>query len=194
VGKKKTIFAQGDATDAVFYIQKGKVKLTVVSSGGKEATIGVLGDGDFFGEGYLAGQLLYIGSACAMTNCEILRIDKQAMMLALHSEQELSDLFVAYLLARNIRYQEDLVDQVFNSSEKRLARTLSFAGPFRQAGSATDGGPRDQSNHIGGNGGYHALTGELFYEPVPESRIHPIQRRTACRHASPQFPTHCGPK
>jgi CRP-like cAMP-binding protein len=152
VGKKKMIFAQGDATDAVFYIQKGKVKLTVVSSGGKEATIGILGHGDFFGEGCLAGQTLCIGSAGAMTNCEILRINKQAMMLALHREHKLSDLFVAYLLTRNIRYQEDLVDQLFNS-RKTISENSSSAGPLRHGGSSTDSGPRNQSNHSGGDGG-----------------------------------------
>ncbi|MFZ1142945.1 MAG: cyclic nucleotide-binding domain-containing protein, partial [Candidatus Sulfotelmatobacter sp.] len=96
--RKQTIFAQGDAADAVFYIQTGKVKLTVVSKTGKEATIGILGDGDFFGEGGLAGQLLRMSSATAMTDCAVLRIDKKAMMEALHREHEFSDLFVAYLL------------------------------------------------------------------------------------------------
>src|SRR6266852_8465251 len=122
VPKKQTIFAQGDVADAVFYIQEGKVKLTVVSQAGKEATIGILGDGDFFGEGALAGQPLRMGSAAAMTDCKLMRIEKKAMMGALHREHAFSDMFVAYLLARNIRYEEDLVDQLFNSSEKRLAR------------------------------------------------------------------------
>ena len=129
-GKKQTIFAQGDATDAVFYIQSGKIKLTVISSSGKEATIGILGEGDFFGEGCLAGQPLRMGSASTVTNCDILRIDKKAMMQALHREHKLSDMFVAYLLARNIRYEEDLVDQLFNSSEKRLARILLLLAHF----------------------------------------------------------------
>src|SRR5579864_9804476 len=102
--KKKTVFAQGDQADAVFYIQAGKVKLTVVSENGKEATVGILNVGDFFGEGALAGQLLRMGSATAMTDCEILQIDKKAMTLALHREHTFSDLFVAHLLARNIRY------------------------------------------------------------------------------------------
>jgi len=134
VSKKQTIFAQGDATDAVFYIQKGKIKLTVVSRNGKDATIGISGDGDFFGEGCLAGQPLRMGSASAITNCDILRIDKKAMMLALHREHKLSDMFVAYLLARNIRYEEDLVDQLFNSSEKRLARILLLLAHFGKEG------------------------------------------------------------
>ena len=132
--KKQTIFAQGDAADAVFYIQEGKVRLTVVSKVGKEATLGILSEGQFFGEGSLAGQALRMGSATAMTDCELLRIDKKAMMLALHREHTFSDLFVAYLLARNIRYEEDLVDQLFNSSEKRLARLLLLLAHFGKEG------------------------------------------------------------
>jgi CRP/FNR family cyclic AMP-dependent transcriptional regulator len=134
VPEKKSIFIQGDAADAVFYIQKGKVRLTVVSKVGKEATIGILNEGTFFGEGALAGQLVRMGSAAAMTACELLRIDKKAMMDALHREHEFSDMFVAYLLARNIRYEEDLVDQLFNSSEKRLARVLLLLAHFGKEG------------------------------------------------------------
>jgi CRP/FNR family cyclic AMP-dependent transcriptional regulator len=134
VGKKQGIFTQGDAADAVFYIQKGKVKLTVVSQTGKEATIGILSEGNFFGEGSLAGQALRMGSSVAMTDCELLRIEKKAMMDALHREHTLSDMFVAYLLARNIRYEEDLVDQLFNSSEKRLARVLLMLARFGKEG------------------------------------------------------------
>jgi len=134
VPKKQMIFAQGDAADAVFYIQKGKVRLTVVSTAGKEATIGIVSEGNFFGEGSLAGQLLRMGSAAAMTDCELLRVDKKAMMTALHREHAFSDLFVAYLLARNIRYEEDLVDQLFNSSEKRLARVLLLLAHFGKDG------------------------------------------------------------
>jgi CRP-like cAMP-binding protein len=127
--KKDVIFTQGDACDAVFYIQEGQVKLTVVSKTGKEATIGILPHDTFFGESSLAGQRLCVGTATALTDCSILRIEKAAMLKALHSHQELSDVFVEYLLAKNIRYQEDLIDQLFNSSEKRLARILLlFAG------------------------------------------------------------------
>jgi CRP-like cAMP-binding protein len=132
--KKENIFTQGDQADAVFYIQAGKVRLTVVSTIGKEATLGILGEGEFFGEGGLAGQRLRMGSASAMTDCELLRIEKKAMMLALHRERAFSDLFVAYLLARNIRYEEDLVDQLFNSSEKRLARILLLLAHFGKEG------------------------------------------------------------
>ena len=132
--RKHNIFAQGDPTDAVFYIHTGKVRLTVVSNDGKEATIGILGDGEFFGEGALAGQALRMGSATAMTDCAVLRIDKNAMMRALHREHAFSDMFVAHLLARNIRYEEDLVDQLFNSSEKRLARLLLLLAHFGKEG------------------------------------------------------------
>ncbi len=132
--KKQTIFTQGELADAVFYIQEGKVVLTVVSKAGKEATLGILNKGEFFGEGGLAGQALRMGSATAATDCELLRIDKKAMMLALHREHAFSDLFVAYLLARNIRYEEDLVDQLFNSSEKRLARLLLLLAHFGKEG------------------------------------------------------------
>ena len=132
--KKLGIFAQGDAADAVFYIQEGKVKLTVVSKTGREATLGVLGAGNFFGEGALAGQALRMGSAWAMTDCEIQRIEKKAMMNALHRESAFSELFVSYLLARNVRYEEDLVDHLFNSSEKRLARVLLLLAHFGKEG------------------------------------------------------------
>jgi len=132
--KSQSIYAQGDQADAVFYVQKGKVRLTVVSKAGKEATIGILNERSFFGEGALAGQIIRMGSAAAMTDCELLRVDRKAMMNALHREHAFSDMFVAYLLARNIRYEEDLVDQLFNSSEKRLARVLLLLAHFGKEG------------------------------------------------------------
>ena len=132
--KKKTIFAQGDSSDAVFYIQKGKVKLTVVSESGKEATIGILNEGSFFGESCLTGQPLRLCSATAMSDCTVMRIKKKSMMEVLHREHAFSDMFVAYLLTRNIRYEEDLVDQLFNSSEKRLARVLLLLAHFGKDG------------------------------------------------------------
>jgi CRP/FNR family transcriptional regulator, cyclic AMP receptor protein len=134
VKKKRNIFSQGELADAVFYIQKGRVRLTVVSKAGKEATIGILAEGNFFGEGALGGQIQRMGSASALTDCELLRVDKHAMMSALHREHSFSDLFVAYLLARNIRHEEDLVDQLFNSSEKRLARILLLLAHFGKTG------------------------------------------------------------
>jgi CRP/FNR family transcriptional regulator, cyclic AMP receptor protein len=132
--KKQTIFAQGDQSDAVFYIQNGKVKLTVVSKIGKEATIGILGEGEFLGEGCLAGQSLRMESAIAMSDCTVLRIEKKKMMQTLHQEHAFSAMFVDYLLARNIRYEADLVDQLFNSSEKRLARILLLLAHFGNNG------------------------------------------------------------
>ena len=121
---KQAVFSQGDPADAVFYIQKGRVKLTVVSKRGKEAVIAVLQQGDFFGEGCLAAQPLRISSAAAMQNLTVMRIEKKTMVGMLHQEPEFAEMFIAYLLSRNIRIEEDLVDQLFNSSEKRLARLL----------------------------------------------------------------------
>jgi CRP/FNR family cyclic AMP-dependent transcriptional regulator len=132
--KKQRVFAQDDPSDAVFYIQKGKVRLSVVSNSGKEATIGVLNEDDFFGEGCLTGQPLRMCSATAMTDCLVMRIDKRSMMAVIHREHAFSDMFVAYLLTRNIRYEEDLVDQLFNSSEKRLARVLLLLAHFGKDG------------------------------------------------------------
>ena len=140
--KKHTIFAQGDATDGLFFIQKGKIQLSVVSETGKEATIGILGEGDFFGEGGLAGQLLRMSSAAAMTDCVLLHIEKRAMMLALSREPNLSTMFLKCLLKRNIRYQDDLVDQLFNSSEKRLARVLLLMAQFGKEGVSDMSVPR----------------------------------------------------
>jgi CRP/FNR family transcriptional regulator, cyclic AMP receptor protein len=132
--KKQTIFTQGDSSDAVFYIQKGKVRLTVVSQSGKEATIGILNEGDFFGEGCLTGQPLRMSSAATMTDCSVMRIEKKSMIEVLHREHAFSDMFVGYLLTRNIRYEGDLVDQLFNSSEKRLARMLLLLAHFGKEG------------------------------------------------------------
>jgi CRP/FNR family transcriptional regulator, cyclic AMP receptor protein len=132
--KKQTIFVQGDSSDAVFYLQTGKVKLTVVSKSGKEATIGILNEGAFFGEGCLTGQPLRLCAATAISDCSVMRIDKKSMMEVLHREHAFSDMFVAYLLSRNIRYEEDLVDQLFNSSEKRLARILLLLAHFGKDG------------------------------------------------------------
>ena len=122
--KKETIFSQGDVCKDVLYIQKGGVRLSVVNEAGKEAVVAVLGPGDFFGEGCLAGQPIRIGSATAITSTSLLVIEKKEMIRVLHHEHEFSDRFITYMLSRNIRIEEDLVDQLFNSSEKRLARTL----------------------------------------------------------------------
>ena len=118
------VFAQGAVANTVFYIQDGTVKLSVLSAAGKEAVVAMLGPGEFFGEGCLAGQTRRMGSATAVTTTTVLRIPKREMMRTLHEQSALSDRFIAHVLARNIRIEEDLVDQLFNSSEKRLARTL----------------------------------------------------------------------
>jgi CRP/FNR family transcriptional regulator, cyclic AMP receptor protein len=122
--KKETIFSQGDPAKSVLYIQKGGVRLSVVNETGKEAVVAVLGPGDFFGEGCLAGQPIRIGTASAITATTALIIEKKEMIRVLHAEHEFSDRFITHMLSRNIRVEEDLVDQLFNSSEKRLARTL----------------------------------------------------------------------
>ncbi|HWX54707.1 MAG TPA: Crp/Fnr family transcriptional regulator [Verrucomicrobiae bacterium] len=133
--KHQTIFSQGDAADAVFYVQKGRVKLTVISKRGKEATIALLGDGKFLGEECVATiQPLRMATATAITATTILRIEKNEMVRVLHDEKLFSDVFVSYLLSRNARMQADLVDQLFNSSEKRLARALLLLAQFGKEG------------------------------------------------------------
>jgi CRP-like cAMP-binding protein len=122
--RKETIFTQGDSSKHVMYIQKGGVKLSVVNDVGKEAVVAMLGPGDFFGEGCLAGQKLCIGSATAITSTTVLAIEKNEMSRMLHREHAFSDRFIKHMLSRNIRVEEDLIDQLFNSTEKRLARTL----------------------------------------------------------------------
>jgi CRP/FNR family transcriptional regulator, cyclic AMP receptor protein len=133
---KHTIFSQGDAGDTVFYLQRGKVRLPVLSKSGKEATLGILGTGDFFREGCLIGQPLRVATATAMTDCTVLQVERKAMMRVLHEQHSFSDMFVAYLLHQNIRREEDLVDQLFNSSEKRLARILLLLAHFGKEGVA----------------------------------------------------------
>lgn len=129
--KKESLFTQGDAGDAVFYIQKGRIKLCVVSGTGKEATVALLGPGDFVGEECVAGvRSVRLASAIAMTDCTVLRIDRQEMIRVVHAEHAFADVFVAHLVSRNSRIQEDLVDQLFNSSEKRLARALLLLANF----------------------------------------------------------------
>jgi CRP/FNR family cyclic AMP-dependent transcriptional regulator len=140
--KKSTIFAQGDPTDGLFFVQTGKVQLSVVSEAGKEATLGILGVGDFFGEGGLAGQLQRMSSATAITDCVLLHVERKAMLQAMSAEPKLSATFVKYLLKRNIRYQDDLVDQLFNSSEKRLARVLLLMAQLGKEGVSEMSVPR----------------------------------------------------
>jgi len=130
----RIIYRQGDPADAIFYLRRGKVKLTVTSQQGKEATVAILGAGEFFGEGCLAGQLLCVSTAIAVADCTLARIEKARMSHMLHEQHDISELFVTHLLSRNIRYEEDLVDQLFNSSEKRLARILLLLAHFGKEG------------------------------------------------------------
>jgi CRP/FNR family transcriptional regulator, cyclic AMP receptor protein len=132
--KNQQVFEQGDVADAVFYIQKGSVKLTVLSEHGKEAVVGILEPGQFFGEGCLNGHPLRIATTTAMEQCVITSITKEAMIATLHNEPKFSELFMAYLLTRNSRVEEDLIDQLFNSSEKRLARLLLLLAHFGKEG------------------------------------------------------------
>jgi|SRR5579859_519933 len=131
---KTTVFTQGDPANAVLYIQEGGVKLTVVNESGKEAVVAILGQGDFLGEGCLAGQVLCMATATAIAPTSVLAIQKDEMMRVLHGEHEFSDRFIAYMLARNIRVEEDLIDQLFNSSEKRLARALLLLARYGDPG------------------------------------------------------------
>ena len=129
-GKNQSVYAQGDLADSVFYIHKGKAKITVLSEQGKEAVVALLGPGDFFGEGCLAGQPRRMATASAMTDCVIARMAKADIVSVIHKQPAFSELFISHLLARNIRVEEDLVDQLFNSSEKRLARVLLLLANF----------------------------------------------------------------
>ena len=137
--KKANIFVQRQPAGAVFYVQKGRVKLTVISEQGKAAIIGVLNDGNFFGEGCMAGQTIRMGTATAITPTTLLVIEKDELLRVLHTEHDLSDHFISYMLAHNIRVEEDLMDQLFNSSEKRLARTLLLLARY---------GKQDQPDRI----------------------------------------------
>ncbi len=132
--ERQVVFAQGDPADSIFYIHSGKVKVTVLSNQGKEAVVAILGNGQFFGEGCLAGQTHRMGSVIAITECTVARLEKRVVVRVLHDEPAFSALFLAYLLARNVRMEADLVDQLFNSSEKRLARLLLLLANFGKEG------------------------------------------------------------
>jgi CRP/FNR family cyclic AMP-dependent transcriptional regulator len=134
--KGSPVFSQGEPAEAVFYLQRGKIKLSLLSPQGKEAVIAILGPGDFFGEGCLAGQTVRMATATAIVPCSVMRVERAAMIRALHEQPELSEKFIAHLLSRNIRIEEDLTDQLFNSSEKRLARILLLLANFGKDGSS----------------------------------------------------------
>jgi CRP-like cAMP-binding protein len=160
--KEHAIFTQEDAAGAIFYIQKGTVRQTVVSRFGKKATLDILSEGEFFGDGGLAGQPLRLGSATAIADCTLLQIEAQAMLLALHRERAFSDLFVEYLLARNIRYHERLVDQFFDSSEMRLARVLLLLARFGKEGAPENRIPKVSQENLAGMAGTTQLRVRLL--------------------------------
>jgi CRP/FNR family transcriptional regulator, cyclic AMP receptor protein len=144
----RIIFRQGEPADSIFYLRRGKIKLTVSSQEGKEAIVAILGAGEFFGEGCLAGQLLRVATAVAISDCTFARIEKPRMARMLHEQHEISELFVTHLLSRNIRYEEDLVDQLFNSSEKRLARILLLLAHFGKEGRSETVIPRINQENL----------------------------------------------
>ena len=160
--KDQNVYKQGDPADSVFYIQSGKVKKTVVSEQGKEAVVAILGTGDFFGEGCLTGQPLRLSTVSAMTECVIVRITKADITRVIHDEPAFAELFIAHLLARNSRVEEDLVDQLFNSSEKRLARILLLLARRSAGASYSENQPRD----TGGDDRHNAISREFFHEQI----------------------------
>ena len=147
-GANRIIYRQGDPADSVFYVRRGKVQHAVTSKQGKEAIVALLGAGDFFGEGCLSGQPLRIATATAMTDCSLARIEKAVMVRMLHEKHDISELFVTHLLSRSLRYEEDLIDQLFNSSEKRLARSLLLLANFGKEGRSESIHPRVNQEHL----------------------------------------------
>jgi len=147
-GANRNIFRQGEAADAVYYLRRGQVKLSVTSQQGKEAIVAILEAGDFFGEGCLAGQSLRIATAISVTDCTLMKISKQTMTRMLHLQHDISELFVTHLLSRNIRFEGDLVDQLFNSSEKRLARILLLLARFGKESKTETVLPRINQEHL----------------------------------------------
>ena len=178
-GANRTIFVQGDPADSVFYLHHGEVKLAVTSKQGKEAIVAILGDNEFFGEGCLAGQPLRISAAIALSDCTLSRIEKPLMVRLLHEQHEISELFMTYLLTRNTRFEEDLVDQLFNSSEKRLARVLLLLAHFGKESRAETVHPGINQEHLAQMVGHHPVAGQSFHEEVPDDgfcRLHGQRR------------------
>ena len=171
------MFSQGDGAETVFYIQSGKVKLTVTSEQGKEAVVAILEPGQFFGEGCMNGHSKRIATTTAMEDCLITVITKAAMITALHDEPAFSELFMAYLLTRNSRIEEDLIDQLFNSSEKRLARLLLLLANFGKDGSPAADQSERQSGNAGRDDRHHTLSRQSFHEQVSQAGPHQLQRK-----------------
>jgi CRP/FNR family transcriptional regulator, cyclic AMP receptor protein len=170
--KDAIVFSQGDPADAVFYVERGEVKVTVVSKQGKEAVVAILGTNDFFGEGCLGGQAQRIATVATMTDSAIVRLEKAAILRVIHQEPAFSEMFIAHLLARAVRVEADLVDQLFNSSEKRLARMLLPVGELWQ-GRETGADPREnQPGDACGNDRNDPVPREFFHEQISKTGLH----------------------
>ncbi len=162
--RRQMVFSQGDPAHAVFYIQKGKIELRVLSQQGKEAILAIMSVGDFFGEGCLAGQPLRMATAVALTECSVMRVEKSAMIGLLHDEPVFSAHFISYLLTRNIRIEEDLVDQLFNPSEKRLARLLLLLANFGKEGKPEEVIPKVSQETLAEMNRHYPVASKLFHE------------------------------
>ncbi len=169
--KNQTVFSQGDSADAIFYIQKGRIKLTVVSRGGKEAVVALLSPGDFFGEGCLAGQPQRMATATALSDCSVMRLEKAVVIRVLRDQAAFSELLLRHLLSRNIRIEEDLVDHLFNSSEKRLARVLLLLANFGKERKPEPVIPKVSQETLAEIVGTTRSRG-FFNEPLPKTRFH----------------------
>ena len=175
--KDEIIFRQGDPADAVFYIMDGKCKVTVVSEKGKEAVVALHEEGDFFGEGCLTGHRRRLATVTAISACEIMRFDKATMVRALHDEPKFSELFISHLLARTVRVEADLVDQLFNSSEKRLARLLLLMAHFGKEGRPEPVIAKVNQETSRRDDRHDEVAGEFFHEQIQEIGLHRLQRR-----------------
>jgi CRP-like cAMP-binding protein len=175
-GRADVIFNQGDPCESVLYIQKGGVKISVLSKTGREAVVAMLGPGDFFGEGGLAGQPVRMGTATASIRSTILSVDQDEMVRLLHEQHAMSDRFIVHLLARTIRIEEDLVDQLFSSSEKRLARKLLLLAQYGEHDKSERAVPAISQGDAGGNGRHDAIPREFLYEEIPATGVYRLQR------------------
>jgi len=187
--KDQIIFSQGEVADTIFYIQKGGVKVVVLSDQGKEAVVGILEPGQFFGEGCMNGHSQRIATAAATEESLITAITKSAMVATLHDEPKFSELFVAYLLTRNSRVEDDLIDQLFNSSEKTTSTATSSAREIRQGRQPNTYQPKHQSGNLGRNDRHNAISRQFLYEQIPQARSHQLQRK----NRGSQFAVGCSP-
>ena len=173
----QTFFTQGDQADSVYYLQSGRARLTVVSQNGKEATITILSAGNFVGEESLAAVPgLRLATASAVNACTALKIEREEMIREMHGEPAFADFFLKFLLARSMRTQADLVDQLFNSSEKRLARILLLMAEFGKPGEPEKFIPARYSGNLGGDDRHHAVSRQLLHESIPQTRFYRVQR------------------